>query len=398
MKDLAVLAIAPALPPIVGGAQVSMGQYLCLLASHGVRTSVISGNTPSERISRLLLESGGEVIVEEPDPGPPGHHWESGIFKVAARIREVVVRGSFDIIHCFCHASAVSAAIALSGLEHRPFLVCSFHEVSTEATAFGRGRSAFVYGLEAIDCVIGLSEFYSSVPLGYGIPRSKVRTARQGIDVSAFANGSRHEGRAFLGIEPSAFMVLLPSRFTRRKGQLDLLAALAAIGARERGMVAILAGSLQGGNATFLAEIEEKISARGLRGVARVVMNVPYERMPDLIMAADVVVQTSSAEGLGLAALETMAAGVPLIASKASGFNEYCVAGENCLQVAPGDPGQLAEALLQIHRDPALRARLVARAKRTARSYSHEYQLVDNLAIYEELLAGRRSARTAAAR
>nr|WP_282452841.1 glycosyltransferase [Lysobacter sp. CAU 1642] len=69
---------------------------------------------------------------------------------------------------------------------------------------------------------------------------------------------------------------------------------------------------------------------------------------------------TDRAEAFGLVLLEAMRAAKPVLASRlaGSGMLEVVIDGETGLQVAPGDPGQIADALARLRDDPILRARL----------------------------------------
>jgi glycosyltransferase involved in cell wall biosynthesis len=80
----------------------------------------------------------------------------------------------------------------------------------------------------------------------------------------------------------------------------------------------------------------------------------------DLLAACDVFVLPSRAEGLGVAALEAMAAARPLVVSAVGGLAEAVVDERTGLLVAPGDAVALGAALERLLHEPALRARLGA--------------------------------------
>jgi nucleoside-diphosphate-sugar epimerase len=75
----------------------------------------------------------------------------------------------------------------------------------------------------------------------------------------------------------------------------------------------------------------------------------------------DVAVVASTDDGLSLAAMEALSAGVPLVATRIGGLSSIVRDGENGLLVPPGDPGALASAVIRVLRSPALREDLVAR-------------------------------------
>ena len=91
---------------------------------------------------------------------------------------------------------------------------------------------------------------------------------------------------------------------------------------------------------------------------------VPDEEMPAWYHAADAFAFPSVNEGFGLAVLEAMAAGLPVVLTDLPVFAEYVRFGEDALAVAPGDDGALAEALATVARDESLRASLRRRGPR----------------------------------
>ena len=87
-----------------------------------------------------------------------------------------------------------------------------------------------------------------------------------------------------------------------------------------------------------------------------------------MLRAADVFVHPSRLEGLPLAILEAMAAGLPVVASSVGGIPEAVVDGETGVLVPPGDPSALAAALLRVLESPDKGAALGARGHARARA------------------------------
>jgi glycosyltransferase involved in cell wall biosynthesis len=110
--------------------------------------------------------------------------------------------------------------------------------------------------------------------------------------------------------------------------------------------------------------------------------------IPRLMAASDVFVMSSLWEGLGLVFLEAMSSGLPVLGSRVSAVPEVVTEGETGLLVAPGDPGELAEGMERLVREPQLRSSLGAAGPAVVRErFSLERMVEETLAIYEEVLA-----------
>lgn len=157
--------------------------------------------------------------------------------------------------------------------------------------------------------------------------------------------------RAAEGVGADEPLLLCAAALVRRKGidvLLDALSALAARGLRPRLWIA--------GDGPERASLAEQ--AARLELAAQVRWLGQREDIGDLLAAADAVVLPSRAEGLGVAALEAMAAARPVVASAVGGLADAVRDERTGLLVPPGDAVALAAALERLLREPLLRQRL----------------------------------------
>ena len=101
----------------------------------------------------------------------------------------------------------------------------------------------------------------------------------------------------------------------------------------------------------------------------------------------DVFVMPSLFEGLGVAAVEAMAAGRPVIASRVGGLTELVLDNDTGLLVEPGNDAPLADAIELMHREPARAVVLGQRGREhVKRHFSLEQMATSNEAYYYDLL------------
>jgi glycogen synthase len=173
------------------------------------------------------------------------------------------------------------------------------------------------------------------------------------------------------GIDPQAFYpreagswrwrLLYSGRLDRRKGIETAIEGLSRLSAEA---TLTVTGD---GDDRYRSELRSLAAELGVGARVRFDRS-EHGAMPEVYAAADAVVfPVIWREPWGLVPLEAMAAGRPVVASRAGGGPaEYLVDGHNCLQFEPGDAAGLADALRQLGGDSQLRQALVAAGRTTA--------------------------------
>jgi rhamnosyl/mannosyltransferase len=186
----------------------------------------------------------------------------------------------------------------------------------------------------------------------------------------------RHAGRR---------VVFALGRMTYYKGWEHLLGAVRALPADVDIVV--------GGGGAELPRYRALAAQAGVAERVRFVGPLSAESVEAYFRIAEVFCMASTvrAEAYGVAVLEAMARGVPVVATAipGSGIGWLHRHGETGLQVPPGDPAALAAALNTLLADPALRARCGAAGRaRWAAHFSAETMADQTIALYRRLLAG----------
>ncbi len=202
-----------------------------------------------------------------------------------------------------------------------------------------------------------------------------------GLDANSI-NGDRQWLAETFGIPRDALVCLAVGRLVWAKGYEDLLDAMRIVVVENSSIYCLVLG-----DGELRASLEEKIRQDNLANRVILAGYQPRDTVLAALKASDIFVMPSRQEGTPLALLEAAAMGVPILASACGGIPEMVTDGEQALLVPPGNSTVLAQALLQLAKDPELRARLVRNARtRVQQSFSLEAQARATLEVYQKVL------------
>lgn len=214
---------------------------------------------------------------------------------------------------------------------------------------------------------------------------ARVRVVANGVDLERLRlHRPRTEVRRELGLASEARVVGLVARLDHwGKGHKEFFTALADLPDRDRVEALIIGGGRREGEMRQLAE------EMGLAG--RVHFLGQRNDIPDLLAALDIFALPSHSEGVSLALLEAMAAGLPVIATAVGGLPEVVTDGVNGLLIPPKNPEALVQALARLLAEPALAKNLGDNARRhVAENFSLDRLGREINEIYGELSGSRR--------
>jgi len=134
--------------------------------------------------------------------------------------------------------------------------------------------------------------------------------------------------------------------------------------------------------------IESLIGRLGLR--ENVTLTGFRSDIPNLMRCSDIGVLCSETESAPLTLLEGMSTGLPMISTKVGGVIEIVDSGKNGLLVLPKHPEDLAQAILHLYRDPVLRNKLGANARKTVlEKYTAEKVVKQYIETFEAVFKAR---------
>ncbi len=197
---------------------------------------------------------------------------------------------------------------------------------------------------------------------------------------------SRSLMRRSLGIDDQHALVVAIGRMIPLKGYPVFLQALAQLIRRGVAVDGLIVGNDPSPGGAYTEEL--KRLAHDL-GIDRSVRFLPWQaNVASLYAAADIVVQSSiEAESFGYVALEAMASGKPVVASRIGGLVDLVADGATGFLVTPADPQALAAALGRLLGDRRSLEAFGANARTHARTFTMERNVEAVGKLYEELLA-----------
>lgn len=185
------------------------------------------------------------------------------------------------------------------------------------------------------------------------------------------------------GWAPDTRILLTTARLDAQKGFGDLLAAAPVILAKHPGARFLWAG---GGDVPTYAGMVERA------GLGKTVRLAGFRSdVPRLLAAADLFLFPTRFEGLPFAVLEAMAAGLPVVSTRANGVTEIIENGQHGLLAPVADPAGLAAAAEEALGDPDAARTRAMRAQDRVREFSEETMIRRTLDLLAGL-AGRKGA------
>jgi len=352
-------------------------------------------------VSFACMNRWGEMIQEIEDRQgiavseyPLESLYELNAFRQQWRFAQELRRNRTQILHSYnFYANMFSLPVAkLAGV---PCIVASIRDMGIYLSPMKLQAQKLVCRLA--DRIVVNADAIRDWLVEQGYPSAKIVVIRNGVDTSRF--GGRSDGatlRRQLGIPMGAPLVVMLARLNPTKG-IDCFFE-AAVKIRERYPDAhfLAVGECHTRNDAgeivvderYRRELHDRVMSLGLAD--RVHFTGLRKDVPEILAAAAVSVLPSLSEGISNTLLESMAAGVPVVATCVGGTPEVIRDGEQGLLVPPGDPQAIADAILAVLGDPALAARLGAEGRRRVREeFSFEAVVRRTEDLYRGLLASK---------
>lgn len=292
------------------------------------------------------------------------------------RLRRLLVQGRYDVLHLHSPMVAGVARVVARTLPRRlrPAIVSTEHNTWWSYSRATRWANALLYRRDAHRWAVSDDVHHTIWPSH----AEGVEVLVHGLVLGDVQEGLRHraEVRRELGVTDDQVLVGTVANYRTQKGYPDLLAAAAEV-------------CRQVPNARFCAvgqgPLEDEIRARHAElGLGDCFQLLGFREDVFAVLAAcDVFALASLHEGFPIAVMESLAAGVPVVATAVGGVPDAIQDGVNGFIVQPGRPEELADRLIRICSDDELRARCAA----AAHAGGQVYDICDAVARVEQVYA-----------
>lgn len=371
--------------PLVGGAEKGMALLAQEFQRRGCPTTVVTARWEPQWPATLHV---GEVPVVRLDQ-PSTRGWGTWRYMrgLARWLRQH--RGSYDAVYVSmlkhdayaALGAAQGAAVVLRAEGAGSTGDCQWQRTHR----FGR---LFARRCRRADAVVAPSRAIEAELLALRYGRPKVHCLPNGVPLPPAADPAARAAarRALAEAQPSLFLparaplAVTTGRLHPGKGLDDLLEAWPAVTAHHpEARLWII------GDGPHRGALEARMGRLGLFG--RVVLAGAFDAVDEFLAAADLFVLPSLEEGMSLALLEAMAAGLPLVACDIPGNRAVVEDGRDGLLVPPGSPPRLAAALRDLLDHPARASELGAAARRRVAAEFTLAATVDrHLELFQRLL------------
>jgi glycosyltransferase involved in cell wall biosynthesis len=297
------------------------------------------------------------------------------------RLAHYVRRNLIQIVHSYGFYPTVFT-VPVARLAGASIIVASIRNTTDLLTPLQRRVQKMVCRLA--DCVLVNAEAIRENLIGQGYDPSKIVVIRNGIALETFANKGRGAAlRQELRLPSSARLVAVFSRLNRMKGVQYFLDAAIVVAERFPDVHFLVVGD--GGSKQ---ELEEQACRLGLG--QRVVFTGFRSDVPDLLSEAAISVLPSLSEGTSNTLLESMAAGIPVIATRVGGNPEVIEDGVSGLLVPPRDSTALAAAMGRLLENEDLAFKFgQAGMRRVSELFSLEGSVHQTEHLYQQLVEAK---------
>jgi glycosyltransferase involved in cell wall biosynthesis len=306
----------------------------------------------------------------------PGVDW-----RCSWRLAHLLRRHRVDVVHAHQYTPFFYALTARS-LCPRPSIL--FLEHGRPYPDYPRPKRRVVTRLllQRRDRVVAVGQAVRQALIdNEGLPPDKVAVIYNGIDLSPFSNGCHRQAlRHEMGISDRDLVILQVARLDPLKDHPTAIQAIERVVRRRPDARLLLVGE-----GPELSKLQQLVVQRNLSAHVRFLGS--RKNVGRLLSGGDLFLLTSVTEGIPLAVIEAMAAGLPVVSTSVGGMAEVVEHRRTGLLAPSGDHAALAESILELAENPPLARQMGQRGRdRAWTAFSESQMLASYLQLYQEML------------
>ena len=287
-------------------------------------------------------------------------------------LRRLIRQQEYDIVHLHTKRAHALSMWLPRGDRTPKYIVTRRMDYPESRNCY----TSYLYN-RRVDGIVAISHSIVDLLSEAGVDRRSIRLIHSGIDPEPFRLAGSSERRPNVPAIVAVVAVL-----EERKGHRFLLDAARMLKDRGRPIRYLLAG-----DGSQKAHLQQRVQMLGLQTEVSFVGFV--KDVPNFLSSIDLLVLPSLYEGLGVAALEGMAAAKPVVGTRVGGLAELIVDGDTGFLVPAGDGPALAEAIEKLLADPSMAQAMGQKgAERVLKNFTIEQSAKQNEQYYYALLKG----------
>ena len=343
-----VLILTTAYLPQIGGSELAIKNITDRLPEirFDLITSRLSKDIPEhERIGDLNVYRVGEVAGLFSFLLPKNFFPISVFLKAIKLIRK---QGRHDIIHAYQASQAAGGGWLLKWVYPKTPFLLTIQEGKDLNRQPWLMRFFRYFIFKKADSITVISNYLAQYVRSQN-SKVPISIIPNGVDVGKFKPEGEHNPKT----------IITSSRLVKKNGIGDLVDAIAVVKKEVPDIKLLIVGSGEQAK-----ELKTKSSFLGLENNIEFIGEVLNDLLPKYLAKASIFVRPSLSEGLGIAFLEAMAAGLPIVATPVGGIPDFLKDGETGLFCKVNNPEDIAEKINTILSDDNLRDRLITNGRK----------------------------------
>ena len=295
-----------------------------------------------------------------------------------------VIKHNSDLIHAYWVVPGGVIGLSVGRLTRRPVVATAAGSDLTTAPKYRLPYLLTTLTLKHLDRVLPVSTAMKKIAMKLGVPRERATVIHGPVGIDTADLKDTAEQQPFT--EKYGRTLVYVGNLTPPKRAETIIRAMRKVTEMYEDCQLVLIGE---GN--LRPSLEALADELGVRKHVHFCGAPPHEEVLKMLPCADVFVHCSEYEGLGMAIMEAMGAGLPVVASRVGGVSDLVREGETGFMIPPDDVETYGEKMLLLLNNDQLRHELGSKARHFAEKHLNKQAILAQLeTVYGEILTTTR--------